>query len=175
MSRGRVVLPLKAEDIANAKLRAKLGLPPLKEEKQKRAWHPWESIEQENVVAFAWSQRHIYPALRWLYSVPNGDRRDRFTMLNLLKEGLKPGVSDLVLPLPMNGFHGLYMEMKSSRNTRLKKNQGATDEQIEFMNWVASQHYCVCVAIGAEPAKQMLIWYCSGAQGVPPVRLWKVI
>lgn len=46
--------------------------------------------------------------------------------------GLKSGVPDICLPVPSNGFHGLYIELKFGANK-------ATEKQEDFMDGLRQQ------------------------------------
>lgn len=48
----------------------------------------------------------------YLAAIPNGGRRNAREAALMKAEGVKAGVSDLVLALARNGFHGLWIEMK---------------------------------------------------------------
>ena len=50
-------------------------------------------------------------------------------------EGVRPGVSDLFLSVPRGGYHGLYIEMKSSTGNM-------TPEQKVFRDFILAQGYC---------------------------------
>lgn len=64
---------------------------------------------------FKWSRlaSSRYPGLRLMFAIPNGGARDAITGAMLKAEGVKPGVPDIFLPVPVNGFHGLFVEMKT--------------------------------------------------------------
>ena len=72
------------------------------------------SEEQEQVALFKWAklQENVYPALRLLYHIPNGGKRDKVTAARLKAAGVKAGVPDICLPVPAGGCNGLYIEMK---------------------------------------------------------------
>ncbi len=75
----------------------------------------------------------------FLLAIPNGGNRSITEALRLKKEGVKSGVSDLFLCIPViNNYedhsHGLWIEVKSKKG-RLSK------EQIEWMDLMKSQHY----------------------------------
>ena len=55
-----------------------------------------------------------FPQLRLLYAIPNARKRS-FAMAKFLQaEGMRPGVPDMCLPVAMNGFHGLHVEMSGA-------------------------------------------------------------
>lgn len=74
------------------------------------------------------------PLLKYVFAIPNGGQRNKGVAAKLKAEGVKAGVHDIFLPLPMNGYHGMFIEMKFGRN-------GLTAEQSEFGLFAASQNY----------------------------------
>lgn len=52
----------------------------------------------------------------YLLAIPNGGRRDMRESVRLKKEGVKAGVSDLLLALPRSGKCGLWLELKAPGN-----------------------------------------------------------
>lgn len=86
-----------------------------------------------------------WPCLRWLYSIPNGiflPGKNRTLaakiMAKMKREGLTKGISDLCLPHPSNGYHGLYIELKW-------KDGKPSTEQKEFLLYADSVGYFVKV------------------------------
>jgi len=65
-----------------------------------------------------------------LYAIPNGaslagGKRERAIQMSRLKaEGLRPGVPDVCLPCPRNGYGALYIEHKTTTG-RISDNQSA--------------------------------------------------
>ena len=47
------------------------------------------------------------------FSIPNGGKRDKVTAAILRKEGLQPGVPDLLIAVARKGYHGLFIELKT--------------------------------------------------------------
>jgi len=50
-----------------------------------------------------------------LFAVPNGGRRDKVTGARLKAEGVRAGVSDLILLVQRHGYGALLIEMKTRR------------------------------------------------------------
>lgn len=50
-----------------------------------------------------------------LFAVPNGGRRDKVTGARLKAEGVRPGVSDLILLKQRHGYGALLIEMKTAK------------------------------------------------------------
>lgn len=60
-----------------------------------------------------------------LFSVPNGGSRNKLEAINLKRQGVKSGVSDVILLIPKGGFASLCMEFKT-------KSGKQSSEQKEF-------------------------------------------
>lgn len=113
-----------------------------------------EATEQEAVIAWCgWMERQ-HPELKLLYHIPNGGSRNKIEAANLKRQGVKAGVPDLCLPIPMNGFHGLYIEMKYGKNK-------TTETQEEWLKELKAQGYFTAVCYGAEQAKRMIAGYLN--------------
>jgi hypothetical protein len=86
------------------------------------AYHASAGTEHgEQVALFVWAanvRRHD-DRLRFMFAVPNGGDRDKRSASNMVAEGVKKGVPDICLPIPIfignSGFIkycGLFIEMK---------------------------------------------------------------
>ena len=112
----------------------------------------------EQAAFFQWLQVQInlgYPqaeALAHLFAIPNGELRKPSIAARLKLQGVRPGVPDLFLPVPRGTYHGMWIEMKSGRNR-------PTDEQREWLGYLARQHYKTVVAYGWEEARDRLMEY----------------
>jgi len=88
----------------------------------------WQKMKQtehdEQVKLFQWAklQSSKHPHLSMMFAIPNGGQRNIVTATKLKAEGVKSGVPDIFLAFPSQGFHGLFIEMKSSKG-RLSENQ----------------------------------------------------
>ena len=89
-----------------------------------------------------------------LFAVPNGHRRDAITASILKREGLRAGVSDLVLAVPRGPFHGLFLELKTNTGT-------PSDQQRAFLAAVEAEGYCAKVANGYDQAVQAITKYAA--------------
>lgn len=60
-----------------------------------------------------------YFRLRWrnalIFAIPNGGQRNIKVAQKLKAEGVLAGVPDLCVPIPKNGYNGLYIEMKAGK------------------------------------------------------------
>lgn len=116
------------------------------------------SEAQEQCKLMAWAghclDAGIYPELEWLYAVPNGGKRDRAEAAHLKRQGVKPGVPDLCLPVPRGEFHGLYIEMKVGRNK-------PTENQLAWILGLKRNGYAVMVCYGAKEAQDAIRRYLA--------------
>lgn len=83
-----------------------------------------EDTEQMGVIDWANWNLQRFPELKMLYHVPNGGKRNPAEAARFKAMGVKAGVPDLCLPVPMNGYAGLYIEMKYGSGDRLQKIHG---------------------------------------------------
>jgi hypothetical protein len=119
-----------------------------------------ESNEQIALMDWAKVEAKKTPALSLLYHVPNGGKRHVSVAIKLKKEGVKAGVPDLCLPVPMGCYHGLYIELKAL-DGRL------TGEQGKWLDALTEQGYFATVAFGAIDAKNIIVAYLALANNAP--------
>lgn len=72
--------------------------------------------------------------LKMLHTIPNGGKRHRVVAAKMRAEGQLAGVLDYYLPAARQGFHGLYIELKSMGGV-------PSPEQIAFANAVRAEGY----------------------------------
>ena len=106
---------------------------------------------EEQVALFDWAalRQGRYPELRLLHAIPNGGKRDKFVAIQLQREGLKPGVPDVCLPVARGGWHGLYIELKWAKNK-------PTDHQLEWLEALTAQGYLAVVCYGWQEAVEVI-------------------
>ena len=75
-----------------------------------------EAQEQAVVISWCEMQKSKYPELDMIFSIPNGGYRNKIEASNLKKTGVKSGVPDLMLAVPKDNYHGLFIEMKWGKN-----------------------------------------------------------
>lgn len=128
---------------------------------------PGKSITPESLAAsgtehghqsavFCWIQQtgqHKYPELNRLFAIPNGGQRHKAVAGKLKIEGVKPGVLDLMLPIPRGGNCGLFLEMK--KPGKLESTSDAQDDWICFLQ----DNYQCEVCDNWEMARDVLIQY----------------
>lgn len=108
--------------------------------------------------------------LRLLFAIPNGGDRRMSVAAAMKAEGVKPGVPDLMLPVPVveRGYvrtgmmrPGLWIEMKKP-SLALRKNGGLSEAQVGWHRELTRQGYAVAVCFGWEAAAGTLLRYLVG-------------
>lgn len=127
-----------------------------------------ESSQQQALFCWAALNCGQYPALAYMFAIPNGGLRDKRTASTLKAEGVRSGVCDVFLPNPVfignspeYKYCGCFIEMKLEKY-RNRKNGGCSDEQIDFIEWAASAGYYCKVCYSWTEARDTLIDYLEG-------------
>lgn len=113
---------------------------------------PTEAQEQTAVIEWAEWNKGKYPVLRWLHHIPNGGSRNILEAMNLKRQGVKAGVSDLSLPSKRGGYAGLYIEMKAIDGK-------PTAAQEEFIRDMKEGGYFATFCYGADEAIKTITNY----------------
>ena len=116
---------------------------------------PTEDEEQMAVIDWAERMTPIYPALKLLHHIPNGGKRSKAEAGRFRAMGVKSGVPDLFLPVPRGKFHGLWIEMKRTKDGKVSENQKW------WLKALNSLGYSAQVAYGAEQAIRQLEEYLN--------------
>lgn len=108
------------------------------------------------MIAWAAHAQRRYPELELLFHVPNGEVRDPRTAAKLKWLGVRPGVPDLLLPVPRGQYTGLALEMKRRSGASTSEAQKRFLEALRGCGW----HVAVCA--GADEAigelRRYLAW-----------------
>lgn len=115
-----------------------------------------ESAEQQVLFRWARMMSGKHPELELLYHIPNEGKRSYKTGARMKAEGLKGGVPDICLPVARDGHHGLYIELKRIKNSRV------TEEQLKWLENLARQGYVAAVCRGADEAIDLITRYLGG-------------
>ena len=105
-----------------------------------------EAIEQERVIKWARDNENNYPFLWLLHSSLNGVKLSKNQAGRAKTQGMLSGVPDLFLPVPKNGYHGLFIEMKSEKG-RLSTNQTFFLSKVELLGYKIAVCYSANEAI----------------------------
>lgn len=124
--------------------------------RRRRNDSPLEAKEQEFLFQWAEDMAALkWPELHLMYAIPNGGSRHKLEAANLKKQGVKPGVPDVFLPVPRGGYHGLYIEMKRRRGGVLSQ------DQRDYIDALRAQGYRVETCKGFHPAADLIEEYMS--------------
>ncbi len=112
---------------------------------------------EEQVSLFQWAELAAIkrPALGLMFAIPNGGKRHKATAAKLKAEGVKAGVPDIFLPVPVGAYHGLWIELKTQTGKPSPKQQ-------VWLKALAAQGYQAAVCYGWMQARQVLLAYLNG-------------
>jgi len=114
------------------------------------------SESQHGQALLKWAtfhETHI-PELRYLFHIPNGGARTAVGGAILKSEGVKKGVPDYFLPVPSQGYHGLFIELKTATGK-------LSPEQKTWLENLTKLGYSACVARGWEEATEAIKLYLN--------------
>ncbi|OWV29473.1 VRR-NUC domain-containing protein [Halomonas campaniensis] len=121
----------------------------------------WEGQEQAVLIRWLLGEKmrgepvgQLYDAI---YHVPNGGQRSKSTGAAMKRQGVKSGVSDLVIMDARGGWFGLYMEFKASP----PHTAPLADSQYDWLALAYDRGYCAVLAVGLEEAKAVLREYAA--------------
>lgn len=117
---------------------------------------PTESNEQQTLFAWARAMEGRWPELAMLYHIPNEGKRSARTGARMKAEGLRTGVPDICLPVARGGNHGLYIELKRRKNSRVSA------DQIRWIENLMAQGYAAAVCYGCDEAIEIIQNYLAG-------------
>jgi hypothetical protein len=129
-----------------------------------------EHREQAALIAWADKARGLYmvdraddfSALDLLFAIPNaggfsgGFEANVVRVAKLKREGVRPGVPDLMLALPLGRYPGLFIEMK-----RADGGAGASAEQRRFIARLQRVGYLGAICNGFDEARIVVEAYLS--------------
>lgn len=112
------------------------------------------SEHAEQVAIFEWAGLNMatYPQLVNMFAIPNGGKRSGRTGAMLKAEGVKSGISDIMLAYPCNGYYGLFIELKK----RNGKPSDVLESQQDWIDRLNQAGYLAKVAYGAKEAVQII-------------------
>ncbi len=118
-----------------------------------------EHVEQVRLFQWAKMMSKKYPELSLMFAIPNesyGGGKLAIIRGKFFKaEGRKAGVPDIFLPVPRQGFHGLFIEMKKPKQFR----PSVSDSQKEWLKRLNAVGYKAVVCYGFEDAKKVICKY----------------
>ena len=123
-----------------------------------------EPLEHDSQVAFFewWDHFSLIVKVdaRLMYAVPNaGAGASKGQAGKMKAEGVRPGIPDVNLDVPRNGFHGLRMEFK-------RRNRKPEPHQLEVIDLLRGQGYDVQVVHGLDEAMRVVMGYLGYRRAV---------
>lgn len=94
----------------------------------------------------------IYP---YAFSIPNGGYRNKREAARLKREGLKSGIPDVFIACPLGGYHGLFIEFKRMKNSKI------SDAQKEYIQILSDAGYFCCICTCPLEAIDVIKTYAS--------------
>lgn len=107
---------------------------------------------------FCWIASHRTPELSLLYHIANEGSGSAARGSRLKAAGVVAGMPDLGLPVPRQGFHGAFFELKRPE-FRGRLRGGCSERQIEMILKLQSQGYWVSVVYGWQDAVEAIVRY----------------
>ena len=89
-----------------------------------------------------------------LFAIPNGGKRSITTAKRLKRTGVRRGVPDLFLPVPLKDWCGLFVEMKKEKGR-------PTPEQLDWIDYLNTMGYCAVVCRGFDEAREAITRYMA--------------
>lgn len=114
--------------------------------------------EAEQVYFFDWIDKigtKKDPRLAAVFHPANGGKRNLIEAVKFKRMGVRAGVLDIVVPIPVQPYHGLFVELK------IKPNK-LTDKQNEYAGLVRGLGYMVSIAWSGQEAVNILNDYLRG-------------
>lgn len=112
-----------------------------------------ESQEQKQLIQWCRTD----PRLQYLFHIPNESIGGQGWIVRNRQMGVKAGVPDLFYPVPIGGYHGLFIEMKAEKGR-------VSLAQKRWIDALRAFGYQVEVCNGWESAKNTLMEYIGQSQ-----------
>ena len=111
-----------------------------------------EDDEQAKVFEWAaWKQRE-HKLLMMLFHVPNGGNRNVREAVRLKRQGVKAGIPDIYLDVPMGFYYGLRIELKIAKNK-------PTENQTKYIDMYNELGYKAVICYSADEAISVICKY----------------
>ena len=105
--------------------------------------------DQEQTKLVVWLEKNNID----FFAIPNGGKRNLMEALKLKRTGVKSGIPDLCIPISLEPYHGLYIELKRVKGGIV------SGTQTYWINKLRENGYKVEVCKGADAAKVVVSEY----------------
>ena len=102
---------------------------------------PTEHQEQSLVI------QYCNPRKIPIFHIPNGSYKSLTARMKAKQEGLVSGIPDLMIPVANKDYHGLFIEMKRIKNSKVSVQQLKWIELLNKQGYKAIVHYGSNMAI----------------------------
>jgi hypothetical protein len=117
---------------------------------------PTEDVEQTKLIR--WADHHWFG--KHLFAIPNGGLRNKIVAAKLKAQGVRAGVSDLMLAIPSKDSHGLFIEMKRTQGS------STSESQKNFIKDRIYYGYEAHIAKGSKEAEAIILEYIERCERV---------
>ena len=112
-----------------------------------------------------WQRAQLDPVLRdYLIHVPNGGKRSKREAARFKRMGVRPGVSDYLLPVARGIHHSLWVELKPQVKGYYPK---IGQEQTKWRTQMIGAGNAACIVKGWENAINVMLAYLRLKDGEP--------
>lgn len=125
------------------------------ERQEAAARKPRQDEEHQHQAAFFQVLRlneRAFPALAFVFAIPNGGQRSKATAGKLWAEGVRSGVPDVCIPIPRHGYMGAWMENKSAKGK-------VTTNQQAFLDFLGGAGYAIRICYSVDEQIAFIEWY----------------
>ncbi len=112
------------------------------------------SEHEHQVALIKWFDLYYKEFRGRLFAIPNGGQRNVIVATKLKAEGVRRGVPDLMLPLPMGDYSGLFIELKNEKGR-------PTEEQDDWIDYLNAIGYFAILCRGFDEAKIAILNYMN--------------
>lgn len=109
-----------------------------------------ETHEQKQLIQWCRTD----PRLQFLFHIPNETVGGQGWIVRNRQMGVKTGVPDLFYPVPLHGFHGMFIEMKTDKGS-------LSPSQTRWIEALTGLGYKCVIAHGWEEARDALEEYLN--------------
>lgn len=102
---------------------------------------PTEAEEQTTLFQWVKAVKGKIPELELLFHIANEGKRSYANGAAMKQAGLRRGVPDLFLPVPREDKHGLFIELKRTKGSRVSADQLAWIDSLRQQNYQAEICY----------------------------------
>ena len=98
----------------------------------------------------------------YIFSIGNGGKRNAREAKRMKAQGVKAGVPDMFLHIPVKDYAGLFIELKRPQIGKIRKGT-VSDKQKMYIEKLKKAHYKVCVCYGYHDAQNVIDEYLNMA------------